>query len=93
VFEAAFFSVPSIVAVTNPLPDTLVDHETGLAIPGRNPQKLAEAIMHFADHPDELRRMGANARDLAERNFNPENNARKLLAIYRRVVQDNRARS
>jgi glycosyltransferase involved in cell wall biosynthesis len=89
VFEAAFFSVPSIVAVENPLPDTLVHGETGLAIPGRNPQKLAEAIMRFADYPDDVRRMGANARELAERNFCPDTNARKLLAIYKRVVQRN----
>jgi glycosyltransferase involved in cell wall biosynthesis len=92
VFEAAFSSVPSIVAVENPFPDTLVDGETGLAIPGRNPPKLAAAIIHFAEHPEEVRRMGANARELAEKNFNPESNARKLLAVYTRVVQDNRAR-
>jgi glycosyltransferase involved in cell wall biosynthesis len=92
VFEAAFSSVPSIVAVENPFPDTLVDGETGLAIPGRNPQKLAEAIMHFADHPEDVRRMGENARELAERNFNPQANAKKLLAIYTRVIQNNAVR-
>ncbi|QDW39791.1 glycosyltransferase family 4 protein [Bradyrhizobium sp. KBS0727] len=93
VFEAAFSSVPSIVAVENPFPDTLVDGETGLAIPGRNPQKLAAAIMHLADHPEHVRRMGANARKLAEKNFNPEANARKLLAVYARVVQFDRTRA
>ena len=93
VFEAAFSSVPSIAAVINPLPDTLVDGETGLAVPGRNPQKLAEAITYFADHPEEVRRMGANARELAERNFNPEVNAQKLLAVYKRVIQGNCSRS
>ena len=93
VFEAAFSSVPAIVAVANPLPDTLVSGETGLAIPVRNPQKLAEAIIYFADHRGEVGRMGANARELAERNFKPETNARKLLAIYQRVVQGQRALS
>lgn len=93
VFEAAFSSVPSIVAVENPLPDTLADGETGIAIPGRNPQKLAAAIMHFADHRDEVRRMGANARELAEKNFNPEANAKKLLAVYTRVVHNGSAPS
>lgn len=93
VFEAAFSSVPSIVAVESPFPDTLVHGETGLAIPGRNPQELAKAIMHAADHPEEVRRMGANAKKLAERNFNPEVNARKLLAVYKRVIQGNRSRS
>lgn len=88
VFEAAFSSVPAIVAVEHPFPDTLVDGETGLAIPSRNPQGLAAAIMHFADNPEEVRRMGAKARELAERNSNPEANARKLLAIYSRVLQN-----
>lgn len=87
VFEAAFSAVPAIVAVRNPRPDTLVDRETGIAIPGREPHKLAEAILYFADNPQEVRRMGANAQRLAEANFDPEKNARKLLAEYRRVTR------
>jgi glycosyltransferase involved in cell wall biosynthesis len=86
VFEAAFSAVPSIVSVDNPRPDTLVHGETGLAIPARNPEKLAEAILYFADHPEEVERMGANARNLAETNFVPATNAKKLLAVYTRVV-------
>lgn len=93
VFEAAFSSVPSIVAVENPFPDTLVDGETGLAVPGRNPRRLADAIMHFADHPDDIGRMGVNARELAERNFSPAANAKKLLEVYSRVVQGGNPRT
>ncbi|MEH6949968.1 glycosyltransferase family 4 protein [Nitrobacter sp. NHB1] len=91
VFEAAFSSVPSIVAVENPYPDTLVNGETGLAIPMRSPQKLAEAIIHFADNRGDVRRMGENAKRLAEMNFNPENNAKKLLAVYTRVLENGRS--
>lgn len=92
VFEAAFSSVPSIVAVKQPFPDTLVHGETGLAIPGQNPQELAKAVEYLAAHPEEVRRMGANARRLAERNFNPDTNAQKLLALYRRTLQFSRSR-
>lgn len=87
VFEAAFSSVPSIVAVRNPQPDTLIDGETGLAVPGQDPQRLAEAILRFADHRGEVERMGRNARRLAEANFHPRTNAEKLLAVYDRVVR------
>jgi glycosyltransferase involved in cell wall biosynthesis len=87
VFEAAFSSVPSIVAITNPRPDTLVPGETGLAVPGQDPSKLAEAIVYFADNPSEVERMGDNARRLAEKNFDPRTNAEKLLAVYSRVVR------
>lgn len=87
VFEAAFSSVPCIVSVSNPRADTLVHGETGLAIPAQNPAKLAEAILYFADNPDQVQRMGANAKQLAEYNFDPVTNARKLLAVYTRVIQ------
>ncbi|RJG23687.1 glycosyltransferase family 1 protein [Massilia cavernae] len=87
VFEAAFSAVPSIVSVSKPFADTLVDGETGIAIPAKDPAKLAEAILHFADNPDEVERMGANAKRLAESNFDPSTNARKLLELYQRVLQ------
>jgi glycosyltransferase involved in cell wall biosynthesis len=86
IFEAAFYAVPSIAAVRNPRPDTLIDHETGIAIPPREPAKIAEAIMYFADHPEEVKRMGANARRLAEDNFVPSRNAHRLLNVYERVL-------
>lgn len=87
VFEAAFSGVPSIVSVDRPRADTLVHGSTGLAIPARDPQKLAEAIMHFADDRGEVVRMGARARELAEANFVPAKNARRLLSVYERVAR------
>jgi glycosyltransferase involved in cell wall biosynthesis len=90
VFEAAFSGVPSIVAVRDPRPDTIIDGETGLAIPGQDPTKLAAAILHFADRPGEVERMGENARRLAHQNFSPRTNAHKLLAVYSRLVAESR---
>jgi glycosyltransferase involved in cell wall biosynthesis len=90
VFEAAFSSVPSIVSVDKPRADTLVHGETGLAIPVKSPSKLAEAILYFADNPSEVQRMGAKAKQLADSNFDPATNARKLLAVYTRVIRDAR---
>lgn len=86
VFEAAFSSVPCIVSVDNPRADTLVHGETGLAIPAKDPEKLAQAILQFADNRSEVNRMGENAKLLAESNFDPATNAKKLLAVYSRVV-------
>ena len=85
-FEAAFSGVPSIVCVDKPRPDTLVPGETGLAVPARDPRALAQALIHFADDRTEVSRMGASARALAQSNFVPADNARKLLSLYERVV-------
>jgi glycosyltransferase involved in cell wall biosynthesis len=87
VFEAAFSAVPSITAVSSPRDDTLRDRETGLAIPGKDPRSLAAAITYFAQNREEVVRMGANAKALAEQNFEPRGNAVKLLAVYSRVLR------
>jgi glycosyltransferase involved in cell wall biosynthesis len=86
VFEAAFSGVPSIVCVDKPRPDTLIPRQTGLSVPPKDPAALALAILHFANDRGEVRRMGLNARALAVENFVPATNARRLLAVYERVL-------
>lgn len=86
IFEAAFFGVPSIVAVREPRADTLVDGETGLAIEPRSAEQLARAIQRMATDRDATRRMGEAARRMAERDFDVQRNAAMLLAVYRRIT-------
>lgn len=86
IFEAAFYGKPSIVAVRNPMPDTLVPGETGLAIEPRSVAQLVEAIeLLFRDRQLTVR-MGKAAQEMARRNFDPQQNAVKLLSIYRRLA-------
>jgi glycosyltransferase involved in cell wall biosynthesis len=86
IFEAAFSGVPCIAAIEEPKPDTVIHKQTGLTVPPKDPAKLAEAIIYFASAPGEAKRMGANAKALAEQNFTPATNAQKLLTIYRRIL-------
>ena len=86
IFEAAFFGVPSIVAVRDAKPDTLIDNETGLAIAPRSAEQLARAIARMALDCDATARMGEAARQMAERNFNAQHNAAELLRVYHRVT-------
>lgn len=87
VFEAAFSGVPCIACVSDPKPDTMVHGETGLAIPAHDPLALAQAIRYFESNRGEVRRMGAQARQLAVDNFQPVLNARKLKQVYERVLK------
>jgi glycosyltransferase involved in cell wall biosynthesis len=86
VFEAAFWKVPSIVAVRDPQPDTMVHRETGLCIGPGDPSAIAEAIAYFSRNPPEVARMGEAARRLALENFDSRKNAARVLEIYRRVL-------
>ncbi|MEO5844601.1 MAG: glycosyltransferase family 4 protein, partial [Caldimonas sp.] len=62
IFEAAFFGVPSIVAVRRPRADTLVDGVTGLAFAPGDAVGLADAIERLARDRAGAARMGEAAR-------------------------------
>jgi glycosyltransferase involved in cell wall biosynthesis len=87
VFEAAFWKVPSIVAIRNPQPDTLIHKETGLCIEPGDPQAIVEAVAYFCGNPGERARMGEAAHRLALHNFDSRRNADRVLDIYRRVIE------
>lgn len=93
VFEAAFFGVPSIVAVTQPTSDTIVDGVTGLTVRSRQPQELADAIMSLYVDPQKRLELGRNARQLAMANFDAEENAMKVLGVYGDVTRFSGARA
>lgn len=86
IFEAAFSGVSCIAAINDPKSDTLIQYETGIAVPPKRPDKIAEAILYFVNNPHESKRMGNNARELAKNNFTPSTNAMKLLDVYKRCL-------
>lgn len=88
VYEAAFWKVPSIVALSDPAPDTMVHGETGLCVRPGDPVALADAIAYLCEHPDERRRMGEAAHRLAAKNFDARRNAERTLALYRRLLKE-----
>lgn len=90
VFEAAFAGKPSIVCLSAPKPDTLVDGVTGLAIPAKDPVAIADAIERLYRAPEQTRTMGAAALEMAHRTFDPQANAKDLLNLYRSVIQQTR---
>ncbi len=85
VFEAAFFEVPSVVAVDDPLPDAVVHGQTGLAIPRPDPGLIADALQSLVQ--DEAFRMtlGRGARAWALEQFAIENSAAAVLRIYQQL--------
>lgn len=85
VFEAAFYSIPSVVAVRNPVPDAIVHEVTGLAIPSPAPELIADAIQLLVEDESFRQTLGRQARQWAEENFSIEANAAQMHQIYQRL--------
>jgi len=58
VMEAMALGKPVVATDVNGVRELMVDGETGLIVPPRNPEALAGAIARLADHPELLRRFG-----------------------------------
>ncbi|MCL7743688.1 glycosyltransferase family 4 protein [Guyparkeria hydrothermalis] len=74
--------------VTTDMPgcrDAIEPGKSGLLIPAKDADSLADAIAYLIDHPAERRAMGAAGRALAKREFAIEKIVEQHLAIYREL--------
>jgi glycosyltransferase involved in cell wall biosynthesis len=81
--EAMAMEIPIVASREVGLPEVVRD-EWGRLVPPRDSEALAQAIAEMLALPAEERaRMGAAAREFVEREFDPDDQARKLFALIR----------
>ena len=67
VLEAMAHCRPVVVTNTTGASELVMDGENGFVIPNRDPEAIKEKILFFRANPDEIKRMGANGRAVAEK--------------------------
>lgn len=87
VFEAAFYGIPSVVAVKNPTPDSIINGVTGLKVSRPDPMLVADALERLIEDRDYRLTLGRQARDWANEHFAIERAATLMYAIYGRLRQ------
>lgn len=83
--EAMLLGKPCIACDAGGAPDVVQNGETGLLVPPRNPQKIAEAMIHLAQNRDKAKEMGAEGREYALEHFGWQKTVEKLEQIYARM--------
>lgn len=84
--EAFASSLPVIASRLGSMAE-LVDHgETGLLFEAGDANDLAAKITWAAEHPDEMRCMGENARRVYEAKYTPERNYELLMDTYEQAI-------
>lgn len=87
VLEAAATGRPVVASGSRDGGGVLTPGETGLLVPPESPPELADTLERlFGDRPF-CERLGRRARALAEAEFDPAINARRIMDLYERVLE------
>ena len=85
-FEYMAAGIP-VVASDFPLWQEIVAGSScGLNVDPLDPQAIADAICYLIEHPDDAQEMGRRGRQAVEQKYNWQTEARKLLALYERLL-------
>ncbi|MCG3154504.1 MAG: D-inositol-3-phosphate glycosyltransferase [bacterium] len=85
--EAQAMGLPVVSTYHAGIPEVVEHGKTGLLVPERNVQALADAILHLIDNPQRLSEMGRAGRALVERQFDIRNLNRKLAFVFDKLCQ------
>lgn len=65
--------------------ETVIEGLNGFLVPPWDPQALAEKMLYFVEHPDEIRRMGEESHRLAVERYDVD----KINSIFLGIIKEN----
>jgi glycosyltransferase involved in cell wall biosynthesis len=90
--EAMAVGRPVVASPVGGVPSIVRDGETGFLVEHGDPSALAARLVALMEDAALRRRMGENARRLAEERFRPDSVCRRTRDVYREVIQGGGAR-
>lgn len=84
--EAMSLSKPVVATTVGGIPEIVVDDVTGLLVPPRSPEKLAQAIIKILKDPSLAAAMGKAGRQRVENHFTVEKYIDNIVALYQELL-------
>ena len=88
VLEAMRFRKPVVATAAPGTTEVVIDGETGLLVPLKNPPALAKAIRALVDDPDLGRNLGEGGRRRVEDEFGVETMVERFAALYEELARE-----
>jgi len=86
--EAQAMLLPVVATDVRGCREAVADGKTGILVPHRNSQKLAEALLWMLEHPTEAKNMGKAGRKRIEKEFDQELVFERLNKEYERLIKE-----
>jgi glycosyltransferase involved in cell wall biosynthesis len=89
--EAFAHGKPVVASAVGGIPDVVKDRQTGLLVPEKSPERLAEAILELIDRPDYARELARNGLNFSRERFDWGRITDSIEAVYREAIAERRA--
>lgn len=86
VIEAGAMGLPSIVTDINGSREIIIDGENGMIVPSKDSEALYQAVKHFVENPEDVRRMAVNARPLIASRYEQSYVRQCLKDFYKECI-------
>ena len=86
IMDAMAHKLPVVATNAGGIPEVVIDGKTGLLVPPRRPEALAEAILKLYRDPSLSLHFGQLGCEVVHQNFSAESMANKILGIYERLA-------
>lgn len=85
ILEAMSCAKPVVATRVGGVPELVIDRETGILVPPRDPKAISGAVLHLLNHPEEAREMGLKGRQRVIDHFDSAICIQKHEKIYKTV--------
>jgi glycosyltransferase involved in cell wall biosynthesis len=84
--DAMASRLPVVATTAGGIPEVVIDHETGLLVPPRDPAALAQAILKVCLDKALATRLARRGYEVVHEKFSAESMARRIIAVYERLA-------
>ena len=88
IMDAMAHKLPVVATNVGGIPEVVIHGKTGLLVPSRRPEVLAEAILKLYRDPSLSLHFGQLGCEVVHQKFSSESMANKILGIYERLAKD-----
>jgi len=84
--EAMYSGLPIITTDTAGMHDVIANNDTGLLVPVRSPEAIAQSIARLANSPELRRKLGTNAHREATARYTWDQSAEPVWRVYQQLM-------
>jgi len=91
VLEAMAASLPVVATAVGGVPDMIINGQTGVLVPAKEPEEMARVLVELARDPERRAFLGEAGRNLVKSSFSLERSVHALEDVYARIAEQRRS--